>query len=62
MRRLAKVTARGARYFALAFVSVIALGLLFGCASADYHEAHQAKAYGLVQYCGYARCDGKDVR
>lgn len=54
------MTLRGLIYFLLAFTSVVVLGLLSGCAN-DPHD-RTAKGYAFVQYCGMARCDGKENR
>lgn len=54
------MTLRGFGYFLGAFVVVDALGLLTGCAN-DPHD-RVATGYSYVQYCGMARCDGKENR
>jgi len=56
------MTIRGFIYFLLAFTTVVVLGLVSGCSSADYHESHVSTGYRFVQYCGFARCDGKENR
>lgn len=56
------MTGRGVFWFVVSFSVVVALGLLTGCSSDDFHNSRISKGHAFVSYCGMSRCDGKENR